>query len=239
MKRTIAYFILLFLLCSAVYSQSSYIDVVYLKNGSIIKGVILEQVPGKNLKLETTDKSIFVFDMAEVEKITRELPEKLAKRQNLNGLTKGYKPIVEIGLMANDNGPLHKIDFINAYQFNPYLSLGVGTGLRAYLVDFDDIYMPLFADLRVNFKDTRVSPYFSLGAGYSFNATDDFRGQGAMVQPTIGVRLNTGKVAFNWGLGYNMMETKDWYYVHDYNSSIYRKRNHTEHSLTLNFGITF
>lgn len=60
--------------CSAKQADipQQLIDVVYLKNGSIIKGIILEQIPNVQLKLQTSDGSIFVFKMEEVEKITRE-----------------------------------------------------------------------------------------------------------------------------------------------------------------------
>lgn len=47
-------------------------DVVYLKNGSIIRGMIIEQIPGENLKIRTKDGSLFVFDMADIERIAKE-----------------------------------------------------------------------------------------------------------------------------------------------------------------------
>lgn len=37
-----------------------YVDVVYLKNGSIIRGMIIEQIPNVSLKIQTKDGSIFV-----------------------------------------------------------------------------------------------------------------------------------------------------------------------------------
>ena len=61
-------FIFLFFSCII----SNYVDVVYLKNGSIIKGIILEQIPNQTIKIETADGSIFVYDMNRVTKITRE-----------------------------------------------------------------------------------------------------------------------------------------------------------------------
>lgn len=48
------------------------IDVVELKNGSVLRGTILEQVPNESLKLKTADGSLFVYRMDEVVKITRE-----------------------------------------------------------------------------------------------------------------------------------------------------------------------
>ncbi|MBP9152594.1 MAG: DUF1566 domain-containing protein [Flavobacteriales bacterium] len=55
--------------------QNSLQDIVYLKNGSIIKGVIIEQILGQTIKLETRDGNIFVFQENEVEKLTRETIE--------------------------------------------------------------------------------------------------------------------------------------------------------------------
>ncbi|WP_052592668.1 hypothetical protein [Aureispira sp. CCB-QB1] len=46
-------------------------DVVYLKNGSIIKCTIIEQIIGETIKIETSDGSIFVYKMEEVSKITK------------------------------------------------------------------------------------------------------------------------------------------------------------------------
>lgn len=50
-----------------------YVDVVYLKNESIIKGMIIEQVPNVSLKIQTRDGSVFVYKMEEVRKMTKEL----------------------------------------------------------------------------------------------------------------------------------------------------------------------
>lgn len=51
------------LLTFAVYSQNiQYEDVVYLKNGSIIRGMIVEQIPNQTLKIKTADRNVFVFE---------------------------------------------------------------------------------------------------------------------------------------------------------------------------------
>jgi hypothetical protein len=62
-----------FLVAISCYSQDSYQDVVYLKNGSIIHGIIVEQIPNQSIKIQTSDKNVFVFKMEEIEKITKEL----------------------------------------------------------------------------------------------------------------------------------------------------------------------
>ncbi len=47
-------------------------DVVYLKNGSIIHGIIFEQIPNVSIKIQTKDGNIFVYKTEDIMKITRE-----------------------------------------------------------------------------------------------------------------------------------------------------------------------
>lgn len=47
-------------------------DVVYLKDGSIIKGTVLQIIPNDILKIEIPGGSILVYKMADVDKITKE-----------------------------------------------------------------------------------------------------------------------------------------------------------------------
>ncbi|WP_410004864.1 hypothetical protein [Aequorivita nionensis] len=47
-------------------------DVVYLKNGSVVKGNITEMNPAENLKIKTADGSLFVYQMSEVQKMEKE-----------------------------------------------------------------------------------------------------------------------------------------------------------------------
>ena len=63
---------LLFIISVFTLSAQNYQEVVYLKNGSVIRGTIIEQQPNVLLKIKTADGSIFVYPMNEVEKITKE-----------------------------------------------------------------------------------------------------------------------------------------------------------------------
>ncbi len=53
------------------YSQNME-DVVYLKNGSIIHGTIIEQIPNESIKIKTKDGNVFVYKMEDIEKMTKE-----------------------------------------------------------------------------------------------------------------------------------------------------------------------
>ena len=56
----------------AIFAQSEMRDVVYLKNGSVVKGTIIEQVIGESLRIDTPEGSIFFYKMDEIEKIGKE-----------------------------------------------------------------------------------------------------------------------------------------------------------------------
>ena len=70
MKYTITTF-LLFVSAMVFAQTNSYTEVVYLKNGSIIKGIIIEQIPNEKLKIETKDGNVFVYEFKDIEKITK------------------------------------------------------------------------------------------------------------------------------------------------------------------------
>ena len=50
-------------------------DVLHLKNGEVIRGTIVEQIPGESLKIQTRDGNVLVFTMDEIAKLAKEMPE--------------------------------------------------------------------------------------------------------------------------------------------------------------------
>jgi hypothetical protein len=217
MKKNLT--LLLFILFASVsFGQNKYQEVVYLKNGSIIRGVIIEQVPNKSIKIETADRNIFVFQMDEIEKLTKEPYQGKGNRsikETGNWHQAGYKGLVEFGydIGIGDFGKdRFKLNLVNGYQFNQYISLGLGTGLRYYF-DYKEALIPIFADIRVNVIDNDVSPYLSLGIGYTFDATNNFKGVGFLLNPTVGVSfMISDKSAFNVGIGYEMQKMRFFYF---------------------------
>jgi hypothetical protein len=117
--------------------------------------------------------------MDEIEKLAKEPYQgKSDSSLDNSGLQSGYKGIVELGYQIGigDYGMDRlKLNIINSYKINPYFSLGFGTGLRYYF-DAEAAVIPVFADFRTNFINNKISPYLSLGVGYSFDATNDFEG---------------------------------------------------------------
>ena len=242
MKKYLALF--LFVLTTILVSaQGNYQDVVYLKNGSIIRGIIIEQVPNQSIKIETADRNVFVYQMDEIERLTKELRQGGDTRKN-TGMKLGYKGIVEWGYQVGigDYGMNRlKLDIINSEQINPYFSLGLGTGAR-YFFDAEAVVIPIYVDIRANLINRTVSPYLSLGIGKSFEATNRFEGVGFFFNHTFGVSFKVAnKSAINVGIGYEMQRIGFFYYGYGYNMYNIETTEITENVGALNIvvGISF
>jgi hypothetical protein len=241
MSHSLKFFVLLFLVLvfsAGTKAQGNYEDVVYLKNGGIIHGIIIEQVLNESIKIRTKDRNVFVFRMEEVLKITKEesaaapkpdvRTEKEAEPEE-SMKQSGYTNILEFTfgrdqLRNHSNNALTGstkstsqmsigIQDINGYLFNPHLSTGIGIGLHFYP---GMVLVPLFADVRYNFTKTPVTPFVALGAGYSFTymevfgfeSTKDYFG-GPMLNPSFGVKFTfRSGKAFQMNLGYRYQETR-------------------------------
>lgn len=214
------------LMSGALFAQNAGLqDVVYLKNGSVIRGMIIEQVPGESLKIETRDGNIFVYKMDEISKMTRETGRPAAsqwqgRRQSygFQAKSRSYAGLLEAGygIGVSGYGGRFEFDVVNGYQFNPYFYLGFGIGVNVWTNGSDIVTLPFFAHLRANFMDRPVSPFFALSAGYNLSATSDVKG-GFMVEPTLGVAFRTSdRTAVTLGVGYSGQRYKEEGYYYGY-----------------------
>lgn len=71
-KKILFFITLLILVTSSTFAQQMMQDVVYLKDGSIIRGTIIEQIPNTSIKIQTNDRSVFVYKMENILKMTKE-----------------------------------------------------------------------------------------------------------------------------------------------------------------------
>jgi hypothetical protein len=233
--------IIAILISTVAFSQTNYEDVVYLKNGSIIHGIIVEQIPNVSVKIQTADNNIFVFQMDEIEKFTKEIIQERKTGSPDNNYSKkrsGYIGIVETGYSFGFGGEgvnsnSISFDIINGYRFNPYFSLGAGAGLHYYQNE-KTYLIPLFADARVNFINNRISPYLSLGLGCSFY-TSNFDVAGIFFNPTAGIKLKMRGISLLFGIGYKLQEVE----LRDPAGNGYLGGTANVNSVSIKFGFTF
>ena len=139
-------------------------DVIYLKNGRIIKGEILEVVPNESIKIKTSHGKTFVFKMEEVERAGKYKNEKVIPKPS------GYFLIARLGPNIRDTWDF-SAGIINGIQVNQYISFGIGVEAAPYTYDEYNksriMFFPIFFDVR--FYDPRhvIQPMFSLQFGHS------------------------------------------------------------------------
>ena len=106
MKRCFLFLVIL-LTSISTFAQKDKQDVVYLKNGSVIRGEVVNLIPNETVKIKTADGSVFAYSMDEVKEITKEPAITPPKQKKPDQKRKGY-----IGLSMGAAIPLG--DFSNS-----------------------------------------------------------------------------------------------------------------------------
>lgn len=188
--------ILLSLCCTIAFAQNEVQDVVYLKNGTVLRGKIIERIKEKSIVIETAKGEVFYYEWEAIDEIKEELYEKQGENKNLKNyrLQKGYRGIIELGFETGMINQIHsqtRANIVNGFQLNRYFYLGLGAGIREVVYNrrIPQTLVPIFGDFRAYFMDNSISPYFSLGAGYSFNPTI-FRGNSSQSFESVGMMIN-------------------------------------------------
>lgn len=155
----------------STFSQS-FRELVYLKNGSVIKGDVVELLPDSLVKIEVADGSVYAFDYKEIERIIRDSKDAVASK-NVDthdsisdfSLKKGSRLFASAELMFGEM-PGARFSATYGAQLNNKFFLGGGTGFCIAADWYSDHYsIPVFADLRVDFLEKKISPFMELRAG--------------------------------------------------------------------------
>jgi hypothetical protein len=240
-----AFFMALSLYPFLSMGQNNYEDVVYLKSGGIMHGMIIEQVPNVSLKIQTADRNVFVYKIEEIEKITKEPVPGTQVNVQTNapvdvqpGIQKeaegkpskpGIDHIKQKGFTVIPELNMNRFDFANegvilattlkcsaGYLVNPHFSVGGGTGFE--LLD-ESCYIPFYGALRYNISKQAVSPYISADVGWASRiSNNDYSRGGFMVNAAFGVKFFvSNKTALTISLGYQYQEYRyQSYYYPDY-----------------------
>ncbi len=177
MKKFLLFTLGLFLLGGEVSAQ----DLVYLRNGSMIRGSVLEQEIGKSIKVQTQDGSIYVYSMSEVERVAKEkepiqqpvqqsvqqpaqqLVQQPVRQRNTNIGTTDYALLQEQhrGLDFNVDFGYHIAtaggsgSFFTQLglgkRFNPNFYWGLGAGVMLPASGNSDPIIPVTSDFRLYF----------------------------------------------------------------------------------------
>lgn len=206
-------------------------EVVYLKNGSVVKGDIVEFQPDKLIKMETADGSLFVFEYNDIEKITREREAcdyhpvydepRAAGYDNASFLSRGYRGFVSVESLLGDFIGCG-ITTTHGKQVNEKFFVGGGVGMLIAEDWMEDHYsFPVYAALRVDFLNKKISPFMGLRTGIDFAAEGP---SGFYGDFSFGCRFKRSSVSFGINTmrgNYYDSDDRGWVYYDDYYVSGY------------------
>jgi hypothetical protein len=218
-------------------------DVIYLKDGGVLKGTIIEEVPGKTYKIESTGGNIFAVTLDEIEKLakkkTKSKDEFWFRSRWRNDTTfyqrKNKGHFFEAQLLVENRQFGGRI--INGYRFSNYAQLGIGIGIDMLMSSpFNEpinglnkkalagTYPSVFLYFQSEAKSRRrVSPYFALEGGY----TMAFGGLDETAEDEFGNTMSGGIMA-GAGLGLRIKPRRKMPHVSILFNFNYKQINYTQ-----------
>lgn len=214
--------LILFSCASSIAQKPSLTELTYLKNGGIIRGAIIELIPNDVIKIKTTDGSVVVYSMDDVEKVLRETnqnttiddlrgDENASTSENNKKPKESYRFVATeiifgfgVGNIKRKNSSFEKSNISNLYGGRCSLGFYLGKNMIAGLAvgieggNIDAAYLPLYVDLRFPFgnKKTRIS--LNMVSGMAYYAGEPVY----ILNPSLGIRrFVTEKNSFNFSIG--------------------------------------
>ena len=174
MKTKIQWICALLLGCFTSLFAQQYQEVIYMKNGSVVKGFIEKQIPCVSITVQT-EEGTRQFASEEILRIEKELvgsSESTVRSRKREMKSTGYRGFVEassIFSVGKDKyNSIINVSTSHGYQFNPYWFTGGGLALHGCGM------LPLFAEARGNMLACRYTPLVDLKTGVAFDV-DRFR----------------------------------------------------------------
>lgn len=194
---------ILFLFPMILLAQAETEDVVYLKNGGVLRGEIIEMNENGLLKIEIAGRNVFVVMMDEVENI---VSAELSVQRNVKET--GYINRTGFEVLHSYGGTTLRFTMVNGYRFNSHLSGGIGFGITPYNDPLT--LVPVFLDFKLRFLKANSSPYLFLKTGFNLSVHHD---------DDMELQDHRGGLLFNPGVGLHFIRSSGsgWYIQAGYN----------------------
>lgn len=158
------YFLILILLIIIIYQSSAQKTkgVLYLKNGSIINGTLIE-IMDNRYEIQTSDGGLFIFSAPEIEKYISE-PTAFAGRKK-TGLDFALEAGFLVGSQSSKYDSPFSFNCIAGYTIDTKNILGFGSGVEF----LEQTFTPVFFEYKHLFYDRKVAPFIFFRSGVLFH----------------------------------------------------------------------
>jgi hypothetical protein len=188
MKNLIVIVLYLSFVSSTIAQKQKMNDVIYLKDGGLIHGKIIENSPDK-IKIESCCGNIIVFSQSEVEKIEKETDQKTTKKIK----QKGYINFTSMGLLVgstvNEKVAPFSALMEHDYKLNKYFAIGGVFGIELLKEPVCPIAINLKGFLPLGIGDL----FLGTSGGYSLSTENPVE---------YGIKDGKGGYLFNLEIGY-------------------------------------
>lgn len=253
-QSAIALLLSLLLFPGIASAQTGQEDVLYLKDGSIIRGEMKEYDTEGLVKVQIVGGSILAFPFSSVVKIERADRYPLNMKGNNKGDVQlnheGWYGFIELGVGFMSQAEWRGLDAditiprVGAgYRFNRWFGPGISTGM--HIVPEGLIILPLRGYVEGILLPGAIAPFYYAGAGYGFIAnptsTTDAKDKGGPgFEAGLGLRFHTRSgTAFQVRMGQNSQKVtltnNSWWWPPTTTS----KREITYNSIQLSLGVSF
>lgn len=184
-------------------AQKQEVDAVYLKNGEIYRGSLVNQPDGNCIMLQTLCWNTMIIDAGDVDHIGREMVN--AKSKHLHVPSSGYFNRTDMGLLIgsgnNEKNAIFSTQMVNGYKIHSKLYPGLGIGIEFY----EQAVVPLFADMSYHFGRNVLSPFIRGSIGYSVPVEDPPEAWGVSMKSNGGYMYAAGLGTFIRLNGHNSL----------------------------------
>ena len=184
-------------------AQKQEVDAVYLKNGEIYRGSLLNHQDGNKIMLQTLCWNTMIFEAGDVDHIDIEMVN--AKNSRLHVPSNGYFNRTDLGVLIgtgnNEKNAIFSTQMVNGYKINSRLYPGLGIGIEFY----EQAVVPLFADMSYHFGRNVLSPFIRASIGYSLPVEDPPETWGVSTNNNGGYMYATGLGTFIRLNGHNSL----------------------------------
>ena len=157
MKNHLISVILLTLISLQLSAQKTK-DVLYLKNGSIIYGKLME-ISDNQYKIITTDGSTFIYPTQDVDKFIKESP--LFDGRRVDGIGFAMEGGLLIGSQRSEFDAPFSFNIILNYTSSTKNILGLGSGVEF----LGSTFTPLFFEYKRLFHERKTTPFLFFRGG--------------------------------------------------------------------------
>jgi hypothetical protein len=221
MKRITVIAIVLIFIAIPVSAQRNK-DVLYLKNGSMIYGKLME-VTDNQYKIKTSDGSIFIYSSQEVEKFVNEIASYDGRKKSGFGFT------LEAGFLVGAQSS----DFKAPFSFNILGNItnktknifSLGSGVE-YL---GQPYTPLFLEYKFLFSERKTSPFIFFRGGKLLYLREDAKIETTTYPTYTTEKKYSGGATFTIGTGVSWAQEESQTYIsfaYRYAHTSYSQKNY-------------